>query len=102
LADNTKSASESGIEQTRADFLALTGVYPEDAQSGEIDSISDISIVPREDWWRLYDYDKDGGFDSSSEWKDWIDTDNTDDNTNGKKGIKQNGNQVSLLLKVDE
>jgi hypothetical protein len=60
-----KEASLSGIEQTREDFYALTGVYPEDAQNTSIVSISEPSgesglwpenetpalIIPQDDWW---------------------------------------------------
>jgi hypothetical protein len=39
VVEATQEASTTGIEQTAEDFLALTGVYPEEAQVGKIDSI---------------------------------------------------------------
>lgn len=52
IASTTYEASISGIEQTREDFLALTGVYPEEAQNGQIDSVS-ATVTPKEDWWAV-------------------------------------------------
>lgn len=46
VVEAQKEAALNGIEQTRLDFHALTGVYPEDAQNGKIVSISDISVTP--------------------------------------------------------
>jgi hypothetical protein len=34
VAEATKAAATEGIEQTAENFLALTGVYPEEAQTG--------------------------------------------------------------------
>ena len=53
VAEAQKEAALDGIEQTRLDFHALTGVYPEDAQDNAITSIIDDSIVvtPQDDWY---------------------------------------------------
>ena len=51
VVENMLSAANSSLEQTREDFLALTGVYPEDAQDNEIDEITEVQIMPKEDWW---------------------------------------------------
>lgn len=51
IASTTYEASVSSIDQTREDFLALTGVYPEEAQNGQIDSLDNITVTPKEDWW---------------------------------------------------
>jgi hypothetical protein len=40
VAKAEKEAALSGIETTREDFLALTGVYPEEAQLNDIKSIA--------------------------------------------------------------
>jgi hypothetical protein len=45
VAEAQKEAALSGIEQTRLDFHALTGVYPEDTQDGVITSIGDPTIT---------------------------------------------------------
>ena len=57
----TYQASVSGIEQTREDFQALTGIYPEEAQTNAVDSIRLSSgnglepkgIIPKETWWEV-------------------------------------------------
>ena len=51
VAEAEIEASLSGIEQTRLDFHALTGVYPEDAQDGTIKGVSNINITAQDDWY---------------------------------------------------
>ena len=51
VAEAEIEASLSGIEQTRLDFHALTGVYPEDAQDGTIGSVENINITAQDDWY---------------------------------------------------
>ena len=57
VAETTKEASTESIEQTKEEFLALTGVYPEEAQTGNITSISidatngNHGITSTEEWW---------------------------------------------------
>jgi hypothetical protein len=45
VAEAEIEASLSGIEQTRLDFHALTGVYPEDSQDGTIKSVNNINVT---------------------------------------------------------
>jgi hypothetical protein len=51
VAEAEIEASLSDIEQTRLDFHALTGVYPEDAQDGTIGSVSNINVTAQDDWY---------------------------------------------------
>lgn len=57
VAEATKEAATEGIEQTAENFLALTGVYPEEAQTGQITSITlnttdnTHGITKSEEWW---------------------------------------------------
>jgi hypothetical protein len=46
----TKEVATSSIEETRENFLALTGLYPEDARTEEIEEIVVQSVEPCEDW----------------------------------------------------
>jgi hypothetical protein len=59
VAQATLSAATEGIERVKNDFVALTGVYPEEAQDGKITKVEFAtedpveSIVPQQDWWSV-------------------------------------------------
>lgn len=78
VAEAQKEAALSGIEQTRLDFYALTGVYPEDAQSNKITSIDEDSIVvtPQDDWYTEKQLDGNGKPANTKNWSYNV-TDNT-------------------------
>lgn len=82
VEEATYEASITGIEQVREDFVALTGIYPEEAQSGAIDSVSlpgENAVVPKEDWWAV----------------------DTSVNGNGyNQGISLSNNVVSVAIKT--
>jgi archaellum component FlaC len=59
VEEATYETSVSGIEETREDFLALTGLYPEEIRTGNIDSVDAPSegtelIVQQDDWWHIW------------------------------------------------
>ena len=57
VAEATHESSISGAAQIREDFLALTGIYPEEAQDGKIERITPPSegemVSIQQDWWEL-------------------------------------------------
>ena len=64
VAESLKEASNSTIEQTREEFFALTGIYPEESLNGTVTGISwpkdengvaqeSLAITEANDWWTV-------------------------------------------------
>ena len=71
IAKSTYDAALSGIETTREDFKALTGVFPEEIQDDKLKSINIISATPQDSWYEI-----------------------------GKEGITINGNEITVPIKA--
>ena len=53
VAKSTYDAALSSIGVVREDFKALTGIYPEEAQDDKLKSISVISAIPQDSWYKI-------------------------------------------------